>query len=218
MTDQRFCRSIRQRLLAAAGLLFLSGGAAQATVSEYTEFFIPYERAQNEEICLSRQIMDAEFGIPLASMMTGIFAPTKTLQQRSSTANAWTNINLLAQGAGIPWKLNFDRYIQASSIYDYSFTLDMGPLAAENGSSVSGRQKTRNAAKLAIIAVIKTAELMHGPGKFRVWLRFDHLPTQSGLRSVAVYAGGADWPSWPYTSSSPLVRTYLTEMLGRSCR
>jgi hypothetical protein len=87
-----------------AGLFLLGGQTAQATVSEYAEFYIPYLRRQSEEVCLNRQIMEAEFGIPLASMMTGIFSPTRTLHQRHGMEDEWKNINLLAEGsAGIPW-------------------------------------------------------------------------------------------------------------------
>ncbi|WPD21947.1 MAG: hypothetical protein SD837_17290 [Candidatus Electrothrix scaldis] len=70
-------------------LLLASSQIAQATVSEYAEFYIPYQRLQSEEICLQKQIMEAEFGIPLASMMTGIFSPTKTLHQRLGGENEW---------------------------------------------------------------------------------------------------------------------------------
>ncbi|MEZ5536292.1 MAG: hypothetical protein R3F02_11795 [Thiolinea sp.] len=191
-------------------------GLLQATVSEYAEFYIPYQRTQSEYVCLDRQIMQAEYGIPLASMMTGIFSPTQTLHQ-SSGGNTRQNINLLSSGTtGIDWQMNFDRY-HPSGVYDYSFTLDMGGFNALNGSSVAGRQKTKDLAKLAIISIIKTAELTHGTGKFRVWVRFNNLPSMSGLSGVPVLAGSTDWPGWPFTSSSSLYRTYLNEMIHARC-
>lgn len=204
------------RLFLAA--LFLAGSqTAHATVSEYAEFYIPYQRRQSEEVCLHRQIMEAEFGIPLASMMSGIFSPTRTLHQRHGMEDEWKNINLLADGsAGIPWELNFDRY-NDNGVYDYSFTLDIGPLATEKGETVEGRQQTLDRAGLAIIAIIKTAESMHRAGHFRVWIHFDNLPSQGGLSGRKVYSGKTDWPGWPYTSSSPLYRAYLKEMIGGGC-
>lgn len=65
-----------QRLLASVALCAATAGV-HATVSEYTEFFIPYERAQSGYVCLDKQIMEAEFGIPLASLMEGIFPKPK---------------------------------------------------------------------------------------------------------------------------------------------
>ncbi|MCI5140821.1 MAG: hypothetical protein D3909_03650 [Candidatus Electrothrix sp. ATG1] len=198
-------------------ILFLAGSqTAHATVSAYAEFYVPYQRRQSEEVCLSRQIMEAEFGIPLASMMSGVFSPTKTLHQRHGMEDEWKNINLLADGAKIPWELNFDRY-NDNGVYDYSFTLDMGPLATEKGESVAGRQQTLDRAKLAIIAIIKTAESLHRAGRFRVWIHFDNLPSQDGLSGSRVYSGKTDWPGWPYTSSSPLYQRYLEEMIGAGC-
>lgn len=203
--------------LIMVGLFFVAGQPAHATVSEYAEFYIPYQRRQSEEVCLNRQIMEAEFGIPLASMLTGIFSPTKTLHQRLGMEDEWKNINLLADGSsGIPWVLNFDRY-NDNGVYDYSFTLDMGPLVAENGDTVEGRQKTRDRAKLAIIAIVRTAESMHRAGRFRIWMHFDNLPSQDGLSGRKVYSGKTDWPGWPYTSSSPLYRAYFREMIGSGC-
>ncbi|MCI5212726.1 MAG: hypothetical protein D3910_28930, partial [Candidatus Electrothrix sp. ATG2] len=71
-------------------ILFLAGSqTAHATVSAYAEFYVPYQRRQSEEVCLSRQIMEAEFGIPLASMMSGVFSPTKTLHQRHGMEDEW---------------------------------------------------------------------------------------------------------------------------------
>ncbi|XCN72984.1 MAG: hypothetical protein Q3M24_22365 [Candidatus Electrothrix aestuarii] len=198
-------------------LLLASSQIAQAMVSEYAEFYIPYQRLQSEEICLQKQIMEAEFGIPLASMMTGIFSPTKTLHQRLGGENEWRNINLLADStAGIPWDLTFDRYNE-NGIYDYSFTLDMGPLTAELGDAAEARQKVVDRAKLAIIAIIKTAESMHRAGHFRVWVHFKNLPSQDGLTGSTVYSGKTDWPGWPYTSSSPLYQAYVKEMIGNGC-
>jgi hypothetical protein len=117
----------------------------------------------------------------------------------------------------IPWQYLFDRY-HANGVYDYSVRLDFAALAAQNGSHLSGRQQTRDTAKLALIALIQTAELVHGPGKFRLWIHLDNLPEQNGLTGRVVYAGQSDWPGWPYTASSPLYQNYRKEMISSSCR
>ncbi|WML90598.1 hypothetical protein RCF98_16710 [Thiothrix lacustris] len=205
-----------KRLFASIVLCTATAGV-NATVSEYTEFFIPYERAQSGYICLDSQLMEAEFGIPLASLMEGIFSETKTLHQILGGTSTYQNINLLVNGTTtIPYTYNFDRYTN-SGVYEYSFTLDMASFNTFNGSTVAGRQKTKNTAKLALIAILKTAEAIHGAGNFRVWLKFNNLPAQAGLSGSPVYGGGVDWPTWPYTASSSVYTTYKTEMIAPGC-
>ncbi len=205
-----------KRLLISAVLLAAMAGA-NATVSEYTEFFIPYERAQSGYVCLDKQIMEAEFGIPLASLMEGIFTETKTLHQMLGGTSTYKNINVLVNGTTtIPYTYNFDRY-SSSGVTDYSFTLDMAGFNTLNGATVAGRQKTKNTAKLALIAMLKTAEAIHGAGNFRLWVKFNNLPSQAGLSGSLVYSGGVDWPSWPYTATSSVYTTYKTEMIASGC-
>ena len=190
---------------------------ARATVSEYAEFYVPYARIQSEYICLSQQIMEAEFGIPLASILTGVFSETQTLRQSIGGSNSYHNINLLVDGsAKITPVLNFDRY-HDNGIYDYSFTLDIAAFNALNGATQAGRQKTLTIAKLAVIAIIKTAERVHKPGKFRVWIKFDNLPDATGLSGQPVYAGKTDWPGWPFTAGSPLYKAYMAELIDQDC-
>lgn len=198
-------------------LLTMASMSAQATVDAYGHFYIPYAQIQSGDTCLDKQIMQAEYGIPLASLLEGVFAPTQTLQQNLGGTSTYGNINLLAAGnTTIPHNYNFDRY-NNNGVYDYSFTLDMGPFNTLNGNTTAGRQKTRDLAKLALVAVIKTAEATHGAGQFRVWLQFTNLPSQAGLSGTPVYTGGVDWPTWPYTATSPVYQTYQNEMLGTNC-
>lgn len=190
---------------------------AHATSSGYADFYIPYKQIQSDYTCLNRQTMEAVFGIPLASIVQGVFAETRTYQQSMVGPGRYVNINLLANEATtIAPQLNFDRY-HDNGVYDYSFTLDLVALNTVNGGSVAGRQKTMDIAKLSVISILKTAELTHKPGKFRVWIKFDNLPSMAGVSGAAVNAGGADWPAWPYTSASSLYRTYLSEMIHEDC-
>ena len=93
----------------------------------------------------------------------------------------------------------------------------MAAISALNGASSAGRQKTIDIAKLAVIATVKTAELTHKKNKFRVWIKFENLPSTLGLSGAAVYSGGSDWPVWPYTSSSSVYLGYLAEMIAEDC-
>ena len=204
--------------VASLAIAMLMGSSpAGATSSAYAEYYVPYERIQSQNICLSKQIMEAEFGIPLASILQGVFSETRTLRQASSFPNRYENINLLAnEEALIEPVLAFDRY-HNNGIVDYSFTLDMAAISAFNGVSSAGRQKTIDIAKLAVIATVKTAELTHKKNKFRVWIKFENLPSAAGLTGAAVYSGGNDWPVWPYTSSSSVYLGYLVEMIASDC-
>jgi hypothetical protein len=65
--------------------------------------------------------------------------------------------------------------------------------------------------------MLKTATAIHGAGNFRLWVKFNNLPSQAGLSGSTVYSGGLDWPTWPYTSSSSLYNTYRTEMIDSGC-
>lgn len=205
------------RYACCIAMLFASALPARATVSEYAEFYVPYARIQSDYICLSQQLMEAEFGIPLASILTGVFSETQTLRQSIGGSNTYQNINLLVDGnARITPALNFDRY-HDNGIFDYSFTLDIAAFNTLNGGSVEGRQKTINTAKLAVIAIIKTAEKVHKPGKFRVWLRFENLPSSSDLNGEPIFVGKTDWPGWPFTAGSPLYKAYVAELIDKDC-
>ena len=203
-----------KNLLLTALLLVLST-SSKATVSEFNHFFIPYERIQSNYICLNKQIMKAEFGIPLASMFEGIFSQTQTLNQVLSGNSTRFNINLLVSGStSVTYNLNFDRQT-SGGVTDYSFTLNMAAFNTLNGNSSAGQLKTIKTAKLSVISIIKTAELLHGTGNFRVWIKFNNLPPLAAANGVN--AGATDWPAWPFTSSSPVYQAYKSQLISPSC-
>lgn len=211
-------KSLFQTACLAAAILF-SNSPANATVSEFSSYYVPYQPIQSENVCLSKQIMLADFGIPLVSLLQGTFSETRTLHQALSPPHTYRNINLLATEGGliIP-KYNFDR-AASGGITDYSFTLDMAAISALNGASTQGRQKTVDIAKLAIISTVKTAELAHGKHRFRVWIKFNNLPSTVGLTGLPINLGGIDWQeAYPYVSNSPLYQRYLVEMIDANCR
>jgi len=185
-----------------------------ATVSEYNNYYIPYQRIQSEYICLDQQTMRAVYGIPLASLLIGVLSETKTLIQQTAGSRKYTyeNINLLAMdGKQITSKLNFDRYT-SSGVSEYSFVLDLSQFSALSD------QEIINKGKLAVISILKTAEKIFGAGKFRIWIRFIGLPTQTGSGFPLISHTKGDWPNWPYTASSPVYATYLKEMIHPSCQ
>ena len=65
--------------------------------------------------------------------------------------------------------------------------------------------------------MLKTAESLHGAGNFRLWVKFTNLPAQTGLTGSVLFAGGTDWPTWPYTTSSSVYHTYTSEMIDTDC-
>jgi len=204
--------------LSVLGGIGLTMSSALATVSEYTPYYIPYERYQSGFTCMNQQMMLAEFGIPLASLISGIVAPTHTLVQTNNQGADYQNINLLApEKVRIAWSLNFDRYHSDTGVTDYSFSLDLAAIAALYGDTLAGRQQTRDLAKLMLIALVKSAEVLHGEGQFRIWVQWQNLPAQSDLDGLTVNEGGADWPVWPWTSSSPAYEAYQAEMLHADC-
>lgn len=201
--------------------LFLQSAVAQATVSAYAEFYIPYQRLQSEYVCLNKQIMNAEFGIPLFSTLTGILNPSQTLVGIIGQPITYQNINLLVNGTTkITSSYIHDNYT-SSNIVESKLSIDMAAFDALNSNTTAGRQKTINTAKLAIIAIIKTAESLHGSGNFRVWVKVDNLPSQTGLSGTPVLLMSNTSPStgtiWPYTSSSSVIQSYINDVISPNC-
>ncbi len=195
-------------------LMLLASTLSCATVSAYNNYYIPYKRIQSEYICLDQQIMRAEYGIPLASLLIGVLSETRTLIQNTAgnDTHSYKNINLLViDGKQITSRLNFDRYT-SSGVSDYSFDLDLSQF-----ESLPDEEVIRKG-KLAVISILKTAEKIFGAGKYRVWIRFIGLPAQTGDSFPLISHSKGDWPNWPYTASSPVYKKYLDEMIHPSCQ
>ena len=202
-------RRLKTTILA---LSFLTSYSAKATVSALSDVVIPYKTIQSDEICLMKQKMIAEFGIPLGSLMEGILEENQVRQQILGGGSFFTNINLLAEGTKISSTYISDNYT-ADEIWEYEFALDFAAVAALNGPSVAGRQKTIDRAKLAVISILNTAELTFGARKFRITLNLNNLPSQAGLTGNTVFPT----TSFHYTSSSPVLAGYEAELLSASC-
>jgi hypothetical protein len=196
-------------------LLFLST-SVNATTSEFTNFYIPYQRVQSEYMCLDKQIMLATYGIPLASLVKGVLAPTKTLHQSFAVPNNYKNINQLAMNNTRILDNLISDNVTPAGVYEYSFSLDLVQLNTFNGNSLIGRQKTKNTAKLAVISIIKTAILIHGAGHFRVRIQFTNMPSQSGTTGSPLISQPPS--TYPYVASSAVYNNYLNEMIHSSCQ
>ena len=75
----------------------LSAPAAQATVAALAEVAVPVRSIQTDDVCLYKQTMVAEYGIPLLSNLEAVFAPNKILHQVLGGTSSYRNINLLAE-------------------------------------------------------------------------------------------------------------------------
>ena len=161
----------------ASCLLAFNAHATVSAISKIGDFFTkPFN--QTRSACM-RTFMIAEYGIPMGSLMEGIFADTLVLDQFLGGTSTFKNINLLSANGTVGYNLVSDDYI--NDIWSYRFNLDFAQISVAKRALPSGRQKTIDTAKLAIISIVKTAILNHGPAKFKIWLKINNLPDQTGL-------------------------------------
>ena len=192
-------------LLAAA--LLAVPAASRATIDALLDYTIIYQQLQTSDRCAMRMPMLASIGIPPASAMKAVFAPTKVFNDRL-TSTTYSNINLAATSPAMVASYVSDGYSGSTLIY--SMTVDVTALSVANGTTVTGRQKTVTAAKLALLAMAYTLDDM-SEGNYRLTVRFVGLPSQWGLSGTKLYAT----TTYPYTSSSPLLSAYGDELINR---
>lgn len=198
---------------AVAVLLSLAPSTASATVDSFLAYDVPYRHMQTDDVCFMPQVMWAEIGVPQGSMMRGAFAPTQTFAE--SPSPHYVNINLIATSpAMVPAYLSdsVDRYGR----YLYTMSLDVTALAQANGSTVAGRQKTINQAKLALVTMANNmSQLAGGPSRYQLWVRFVGLPSQTGLTGKRLYST----TTYPYNGYSVLLQSYEAELInvGGTC-
>lgn len=198
------------------GLLGMSA-VASATSGGYAKFYVVYHPPLTTYNCLMQQSAEVVYDKLLAQLVKGVFAETRTYSAGEGVGDGtYHNVNVLANEATkITPVLNFYRVDAGAE--EFSFTIDLASLNTRNSESVEGRQKTIDKAKLSVIAILKTAELNYGKGKFRVWIKFQNLPSLAGLTGSTISAGGLDWPKMPYTSSSLVYQSYLNDMNNVEC-
>ncbi len=180
---------------------------AHATVEGYILYNVPYQSLQTDDICFMRLPLLASFGIPPANLAQASLQPTAIL--KDYPAYEYVNVNLAA-----PARLMVHTYVSDAitdnGVWEYAMKLDARALAAHNGYTVAGRQRTITAAKLALLAIARNMHDLSG-GNYRLRVTFTGLPTQIGLSGTRLYTS----TSYPYTSSSPLLAAYERELIDR---
>lgn len=219
-------RVARFPLALLAGAALIAPQTAGATVDALLETTIVVAHSEVETFCYFRVPVSAELGIPAMALVDGSLAPSYALRSASPLPPEWLppeiiaiggrqyeNINVLAHGAALAFRYEQDVF-SASGTLELRGVLDVSALAAEQGDSVAGRQATVDRAKLALLAIakdLKESNAFNG-GKYRLYLSFEGLPSQDGLRGGRLYAQ----TSVPYSGGSPLLAAYEQELIDAS--
>ena len=202
---------LRSLLVVCALLVPLfAAPAAQATVDAYLPLIVPYKEMQTNDICFMKTKMWAQLGVPGISAMRGLLR--SVLVYREGT-DSFANINLLVTSPAMVPSYVSDGYV--GNVYEYRMKLDVTALRNANGTTVAGRTATVRAAKLALLSMAKTLSEMTG-GRYRLWVTFIGLPSQSGLPGTYLYPS----TTYAYTNGSALLAAYEAELINLegSCR
>jgi len=175
-----------------------------ATVDTYLDYHIAYRHPQTDDICIGEHRMYASLGIPAASMMEASLAPALVYNQ----GGGHIDINELTAGAPMVGAYVSD-YVTSGGIWEYSMTLDVSARAAQNGTTVAGRQATIDTVKMFLVAMGENLD-NYVPGAWRLSVQVIGLPSQTGLSGTSVYATTL----WPYTASSTLLAAYRADVIN----
>ena len=192
---------------------FLAAGMptfAHATVDAFLDYYVPYHQLQTDDVCMMKQTMIAQLGIPPASQMLASFAPTQTFSQTAGEnfTPGYENINLLATEPAMLVSYAHDSIDGAT--WEYGMDIDLRALSQELGSSREARRAVLRAAKLAIVTMAANLGALSA-NRYRLWVTFTGLPSQADLGSERkVYAR----TFWPYTHTSTLLKGYRTELIN----
>jgi hypothetical protein len=202
--------------LAAASfaLAALFAPPAGATVDAILDYTIVYEHPQSGDLCYRSLPMQAELGIPPASVMQAVFAPTRVFNQNGLPA-PYVDINVVTKAGAGPIATYVSDAIDSAGVVSYEMRVDVTPVAQRNGTTPVGRARTIANAKVALLSMARSLhELSNGRYKLRV--TFAGLPSQQGLAGTPLNATTA----FPYGAGSPLLAKYEAELIdvGGSCR
>ena len=185
----------------------------------YLDYVVPFRALLSQDVCMKTQLMKGSSSIPFFEALYGVFSPVKILNGNKDPV-AYENINLLTENGGINYQYISDNYI--NGVFEYKLSIDMSAVNTSNGTTTQGRQRTVTMAKLAIISIVKTAEAVNRESNFKIWIKVDGLPKQTGLTGFPVLTmqdttqeSGAEWP---YTSSSKQVQHYINDVIAKECR
>lgn len=198
---------LRSLSLTVLAMGLFAATRADATVEALLDYTIVYAQPQTGDLCLRTMPMRAEIGIPPASLMRGVFAPVQIFNE-NGRPTPYVNINVVAQDAGLVPTYEADAF-ESDGTLVYRMTLDVSELSARNGTTVAGRQKTIERAKLGLIAMAKSLEGIAEDGRYKLYLTFRGLPSQARLAGTPLYAT----TMYPYTSGSPLLAQYQAELI-----
>lgn len=204
-------RAPTTRLLLGTVATALAAGAvplsATATVEALTAYNIVTEDVQSGDLCFLKIPAYAEYGIgglPEALLsVKPVFLP-----RQASAGPTEVQANQIATWGGAAVDL-VDLGFEEGDIQVYRFNIDLAPAHARNGASLSGRERTVSVAKLALLAINKNLHEIW-PGKYKLFVTFQNLPSQTGLSGSALNATTA----WPYTNGSPLIASYTAELIN----
>lgn len=199
-------------------LLLVMTSPAMATIDAILQTNIVTAFPQDDGVyCYTKVPLSTELGIPAAVMAEGSLSPAyaRRLSTASNDPEAITieglmykNINVLARGAPITHTYLKDSFTESGTM-EYRAELDISALAAQNGDSAEGRQRTIDVAKLALLALAKNLKDAHG--MYRMWITFNGLPSQEGLFGARVYQTS----NYPYSGGSPLLNSYEQELINK---
>lgn len=194
-------------LAVAVSTLALNARTALATVDVFMNYWVVREHGHTSDLCYFKAGMWAEIGLPQMAVTTALLSPTHVLRVPASSAGPrQININTLATDK-VTVEYVSDSY--ENHIAHFAMKMDVSELAMNNGLGLQGRAATIRYVKSYLIALNKSiAEFQKD--KYTLRMEIVGLPSQDGLSGARVHAR----TQFPYTSSSPLLSTYESEIIS----
>ena len=196
-----------------SSVLLLNSFLANATVDAFLDYNIVYRHLQTDDFCYGKLMMWAEIGIPPASQTTASISPTRILKQNSVSVS-YVNINEIVRYPGLKAQYVSDEWSD-TGVITYKMKIDLRSISVPGVDERTARQAIVHQAKFALLAMNRNMST-YFPQRYRLWITFIGLPKQTDLAGTILYAT----TNYPYTSGSPLIRAYETELINKdkSCR
>ena len=193
------------KLLLAGGVLTW-GMIAQATVESRINYFVYADAVQTSGYCEIGMPMIAEFGMPAEPYMKGLFSKAIAAEHTIGQPLAYKDINVLSDSS-FNFQLTNQEYQENQAVWNFNMTMNLSGLSSQ-ANTREKRAEVIETAKLAIIGI--NANLQEAVGLYKLKLKVMGLPNQSDLEGERVY----EETQYPYTSSSPLVAAYRSELIN----
>lgn len=195
----------RPALVALAASAFVTL-PAHATVEAISDMQLVTQEVQGGGLCIKSVPVGAVYGIGGPPEMKAVFTPYRIPIIDTDLSVTSRNINATATTPAMAFNVVSGDFIEFP---DFSVRVDVSALAAANGTTLSGRQSTVTAAKLALIGMTKNLARIGG-GLFRLRVQFIGLPSQSGLAGTFLYPTTTS----PYSGPSALLAAYNRELIN----